>query len=379
MSDVRNASFAELGDFLRARRGRLRPEDAGVVRVGGRRRVPGLRREEVAGLAGVSVDYYVRLEQGRGQNASDAVLEAVARALRLDPAEQAHLWTLARPPRAGTPGQAAAGGAAHVAGAWAPPGPAGAAGPPGPAGLPGATGSGGPGAGPAGAEGPPGSAETARPGAGVSGAAGVAGATGSAGSAGTGEHTGTWIAGSNAAGGEAAGTRGAGSAALRDGVRVLLDLITAPAFVLGPRMDVVAWNGPADALLGFSALPPAARNMARQAFLDPAARDTYPEWETVAAETVAHLRLDAARRPGDPAMAALIAELSAGNADFARLWAEHRVATKAYGGKVLRTPASGTRRIGYETLALPGDPGHLIVVYTPPARGTDAVGEGVGR
>jgi transcriptional regulator with XRE-family HTH domain len=346
MNDVRDASFVELGDFLRARRGRLRPEDAGVARAGGRRRVPGLRREEVAGLAGVSVDYYIRLEQGRGQNASDAVLEAVARALRLDPAEQAHLWTLARPPRAGTPDQAAAGGAAHAAGTWRTG-----------AGAAGAAGGAGPGA-------VPGSGRHA-----VTGSVPVPVPVPGA-SADTGSESGAEArSGSGAAGSDAA---------VRDGVRVLLDLIAAPAFVLGPRMDVVAWNGPADALLGFSARPPAERNMARQAFLDPDARDTYPEWETVAAETVAHLRLDAARRPGDPAMTALIAELSAGNADFARLWAEHRVATKAYGGKVLRTPATGTRRIGYETLALPGDPGHLVVVYTPAARGTHPEGSGAG-
>ncbi len=90
----------ELSDFLRTRRGRLQPEDVGLVAYGIRRRVPGLRREELAQLAGVSVTYYTRLEQGQSHNASDEVLDALARALRLSPDEQAHLRNLARPGRA---------------------------------------------------------------------------------------------------------------------------------------------------------------------------------------------------------------------------------------------------------------------------------------
>ncbi|MEU1473518.1 helix-turn-helix transcriptional regulator [Streptomyces sp. NPDC005761] len=88
---------AELGEFLRSRRARLRPEELGLPDYGGRRRVPGLRREELARLAGVSVDHYVRLEQGRTLHFSEAVLDAVARALRLDAVERAHLYRLARP------------------------------------------------------------------------------------------------------------------------------------------------------------------------------------------------------------------------------------------------------------------------------------------
>ncbi|MGV9278417.1 helix-turn-helix transcriptional regulator [Streptomyces griseosporeus] len=88
---------AELGEFLRSRRARLRPEELGLPDYGGRRRVPGLRREELARLAGVSVDHYVRLEQGRTLHFSAEVLDAVARALRLDEVERAHLHRLARP------------------------------------------------------------------------------------------------------------------------------------------------------------------------------------------------------------------------------------------------------------------------------------------
>ncbi|WP_338681034.1 helix-turn-helix transcriptional regulator [Streptomyces acidiscabies] len=85
-----------LGEFLKARRALVRPEDVGLPR-GGLRRVPGLRREEVALLAGISADYYLRLEQGRDRNPSAQVLEAVARTLRLDVAATAYLLGLTRP------------------------------------------------------------------------------------------------------------------------------------------------------------------------------------------------------------------------------------------------------------------------------------------
>ncbi|MGA5135126.1 helix-turn-helix domain-containing protein [Streptomyces olivoreticuli] len=92
----------ELRDFLCSRRARIRPDEIGAAPHAGRRRVPGLRREEVAQLAGVSVDYYVRLERGRNPNVSADVLDAVSRALRLDAAERAHLFDLARPKPART-------------------------------------------------------------------------------------------------------------------------------------------------------------------------------------------------------------------------------------------------------------------------------------
>ncbi|MEV6568435.1 helix-turn-helix transcriptional regulator [Streptomyces kronopolitis] len=88
---------AELGEFLRSRRARLKPQDVGLPHSGGRRRVPGLRREELAMLAGVSVAYYTRLEQGHARNASREVWEAIARVLRLDQTERDHLLRLARP------------------------------------------------------------------------------------------------------------------------------------------------------------------------------------------------------------------------------------------------------------------------------------------
>jgi transcriptional regulator with XRE-family HTH domain len=87
---------AEIREFLTTRRAKIRPEQVGLPAGGGTRRVPGLRREEVAVLAGVSTDWYVRLEKGHIDGVSDDVLDAVARALRLDDAERLHLFNLAR-------------------------------------------------------------------------------------------------------------------------------------------------------------------------------------------------------------------------------------------------------------------------------------------
>ncbi len=249
-----------MGDFLRTRRARIRPEEVGLP-AHGRRRVQGLRREEVAQLAGVSVDYYIRLEQGRGGSASDAVLEAVARVLRLDEIETAHLRALLRPSR------------------------------------------------------------------------------------------------------PAAAARGRQQ--VREGTRLLLDLMPeVPAFVLGRRMDVLAWNALGDAVNGFSALPPGGRNVARYVFLDPAARDLYPQWAAVAAETVAHLRLDAGRHPDDPLLTALVGELSVRSEEFRRLWADHQVRAKTHGVKLIGHPLVGELDFGYETLAVNGSPEQLLVAYT---------------
>src|SRR3954468_7219511 len=86
----------DLRDFLTSRRDRIGPQQAGLPDFGGRRRVKGLRREEVAMLAGMSTEYYTRLERGNATGVSDAVLEGVSRALQLDEAERSHLHALAR-------------------------------------------------------------------------------------------------------------------------------------------------------------------------------------------------------------------------------------------------------------------------------------------
>ncbi len=116
------ANRNDLREFLASRRARITPQQAGLPTYGGHRRVPGLRREEVALLAGVSVEYYTRLERGNAQGVSDSVLESLVRALQLDEAERAHLFDLAHAandrgphasaaaPAAGSPRRAAAPG-----------------------------------------------------------------------------------------------------------------------------------------------------------------------------------------------------------------------------------------------------------------------------
>jgi transcriptional regulator with XRE-family HTH domain len=98
----------EVSEFLTTRRARVTPDQVGLPTTGSRR-VPGLRRSEVASLAGVSVEYYARLERGQIAGASSGVLHALARALQLDETERAHLSSTSRAPLTASPPRAAAG------------------------------------------------------------------------------------------------------------------------------------------------------------------------------------------------------------------------------------------------------------------------------
>ncbi|NUW38614.1 helix-turn-helix transcriptional regulator [Nonomuraea rhodomycinica] len=259
---------SDLGDFLRSRRARIQPEELGLQPYG-RRRVPGLRREEVAQLAGVSVDYYIRLEQDRGQSVSDAVLDAVARVLRLDEVEQAHLRDLARPQRQDPPQESR--------------------------------------------------------------------------------------------------TR-TGGQRVRPAMRLIVESVSGPAFLLGRYGDVLAWNALGDAVVGFSErlsrFGERGLNQVRDAFLNPATREFYVDWPAVAADTVAFLRLEAGRRPRDKRLAALVGELSLASEEFGRLWADHQVKEKTFGVKRMLHPVVGRLDLGYEALTPPGDPDQMLIVYT---------------
>ncbi|WP_406299075.1 helix-turn-helix transcriptional regulator [Embleya sp. NBC_00888] len=286
---------ADLGAFLRSRRARLKPEDVGLTQYGERRRVPGLRREELARLAGVSVDYYVRFEQGRAENVSDEVLDAIASALRLNRDEHGHLRDLVRA-MSGRRGAGATSG-----------GPVGAAG-----------------------------------GTGV--AAETAGSMGSAASV-------------------------VPAQEVRPGVRRLLaSMPETPAFVMGRRTDLLAWNPLfATLFIDVDTVPIERRNKAWLVIRDERLRARYVNWETKAQDVVAYLRLDAGRHPEDPAFAELISELSESSPDFRRLWATHEVRDKTHGGYHLRHPAIGELTLSYESFRTVDDPDQTLVTYTAEA------------
>jgi len=257
---------SEVREFLVSRRARISPEQAGVEPSGGRRRVPGLRRDEVARLAGLSVDYYTRVERGNLTGVSDSVLDAVARALDLDHAERDHLHDLARTANLGSRPRAPK---------------------------------------------PP-------------------------------------------------------AHSLRPATQHLLDSITgAPAFVGNNRMDLVAANE-----LGFALYSEMFRTSARPAnhsrfiFLDPRARDLYPDWNRAANVNVQILRRDAGRSPFDKELSDLVGELSVRSEEFRTLWGAHDVRRHYSGAKQFQHPVVGALELTYHVMELEDDPGHTLTVYT---------------
>ena len=250
--------MSALGEFLQSRRARVGPADVGL-QPGADRRVSGLRREEVALLANVSVDYYIRLEQGRAPNPSVAVLTAVADALRMDQAERDHLRSLA---------------------CTAPP-----AVPP------------------------------------------------------------------------------------RTVVRPQLDAMIqamrdVPAIVVDRLSNVLAWNRGATAVIA-DFEDPRQRNLARHYFLEPAARDFYADWETVAQDAVALFRRASAEYADDAELAALVDELRTASPDFDRFWTTHNVQNRSHCPKLINHPTAGRLTFSLESLQLPGDDGQFVITYTP--------------
>lgn len=253
---------AELSEFLRSRRARLLPSDVGLPDFGRHRRVPGLRREELAQLAGVSVAYYTRLEQGNGRNVSAEVLDSIARALRLTDAEHAHLIHLAK-------------GKQHKKKA------------------------------------------SARP------------------------------------------------QQVRASLGQLLEAMDGvPAYIVGRRSEILAWNRMAAAVFGdWAELPVTERNWARLTFLRPDYRDLFVDWEQKAIDIVCQLRMDAGCYPDDPRLSALVGELSVKSEEFRRLWATHDVKEKSYGLKRMHHPLVGELSLSYESFRVPGDPDQALVTY----------------
>lgn len=251
----------ELGEFLRARRAELTPQAAGLAETTAIRRVPGLRREEVAQLAAISTDYYTRLEQGRIK-ASVPVLSALARVLRLDDGQRAYLFRLA-------------------------------------------------------------GKHTSRP-------------------------------------------RRRTAQKVRPQLQRMLDQLTeVPAVIFGRRMDILAWNSLAAALLAdFAELPPERRNYVRLLFTEPGFREQLRDWEVVARYSVAHLRMEAAEHPDDPALASLVGELSVQDADFRKWWAEHQVATKAICTMGISHPVVGEIALNWDMFTHDGEPDQQLVLWT---------------
>ncbi|MDI9892438.1 helix-turn-helix domain-containing protein [Microbacterium sp. IEGM 1404] len=259
---------AEVREFLTTRRARVAPEQVGLP-AGTNRRVPGLRRAEVAMLADVSVEYYAKLERGQIAGASAAVLESLSRALLLDETERMHLLDLARA-----------------------------------------------------ADGIPTSGRPRR--------------------------------------------RSSATVSARPGLQRTLDAITGgPAFVRDRHQNLVATNA-----LGAAFYSPVigaggrAPNLARFQFLDPAARDFYPDWELFAQMCVGIMRVEAGRDPHDRTMQDLVGELTTRSETFARLWSAHDVRTHGTGTKRFHHPVVGELTLAYEELAVTAEDGMALLVYT---------------
>jgi PAS domain-containing protein len=246
-----------LSDFLRSRRARLTSQDVGLP-AGSHRRVPGLRREEVAILADVGITWYTWLEQGRPIRMAPATLDRVADALRLDRHERAYLSGLvfSKPADAG----------------WDLPIPERVA-------------------------------------------------------------------------------------------KVVRSYADGPAFIRGPRWDVLVWNDIFSRLFGFPGRSPDDRNALRHAFLDPHVRRMNVDWPAIARRLVASFRTDYAQHTGDDAFEALVDELKRESATFARLWRESIVVSPTEERSTrLQHPTLGSIFYGTVSLLIPDVP-HATVVF----------------
>src|SRR5690349_3866779 len=144
-----------------------------------------------------------------------------------------------------------------------------------------------------------------------------------------------------------------------------LDQVNSPAFILGRRLDVLAHNGLAGALITeFRQLPAPQRNQARFVFFDPHARELYADWRQVAIDTVAMQRHDAGRHPDDPKLSELVGELSIHSEEFRTWWSRHDVQRRITGTKSYHHPVVGDLTVQYQALSPSGDDDQVLIVYT---------------
>jgi transcriptional regulator with XRE-family HTH domain len=148
-------------------------------------------------------------------------------------------------------------------------------------------------------------------------------------------------------------------------LRRVLDRIDAPAIVMTPTHDILAWNPLAAALMvDFGELAERDRNFMRLLFTDPRMRSLYPEWEELARSVVSYIRMEAARKPDDPRLAELVGDLSIRDAQFRQWWAGTHVAAKRRGTRRYAHPVVGEITLEWDSLTSDAEPDQQLIVYT---------------
>ncbi|AKG36796.1 helix-turn-helix transcriptional regulator [Paenibacillus durus] len=258
----------ELADFLQTRRKRLSPQEAGLRSDSTRRRTPGLRREEVAALSGISLTWYTSLEQGREIRVSEQVLESLSRTLKLDKDERSYLFALA--------------------GQWL-----------------------------------PGDPES--------------------------------DAGSNEA--------------ISPATKLILDeLHRFPAYIVGRRWNIVAWNRIAAEVFGYSDdMNDRERNVVWRMFMMEEYRQLFVDWENIAKGQLAQFRSFYGKFADDPWYNNLVEQLLKSSKEFEMWWPQHEVIHSPEGRKELHHPRLGVLSMDYSSFSLAEDHSMIMTVFTPQA------------